>query len=216
MKEFYRSNLPHFQQPGQIYFVTWNLKDAIPSKVISDYSDLISETRINIEKAILINEPHTSIEKLKYEYHFYRKRMINAYEEILHRNENSSIDISTAGILEIIENAVSYWQNIKISNIALCVMPNHVHWVFKTYQFDQDGNQVWLQDILKSVKNFSARNINNHLGRSGILWHKESWDTTVRGNKHLHAVIEYIINNPVKAGLAKHWKDWKGTYIYFD
>ena len=24
-KEFHRNNLPHFQQPGQAYFVTWNL-----------------------------------------------------------------------------------------------------------------------------------------------------------------------------------------------
>jgi len=31
-KEFYRKHLPHFQQAGQVYFVTWCLKDAIPPK----------------------------------------------------------------------------------------------------------------------------------------------------------------------------------------
>ena len=31
-KEYYRRELPHFQQPGQSYFVTWNLKDAVPAK----------------------------------------------------------------------------------------------------------------------------------------------------------------------------------------
>jgi len=28
-KEFHRHYLPHFQQPGQAYFVTWSLKDAV-------------------------------------------------------------------------------------------------------------------------------------------------------------------------------------------
>jgi hypothetical protein len=28
-KEYPRNNLPHFQQPGQAYFLTWNLKDVI-------------------------------------------------------------------------------------------------------------------------------------------------------------------------------------------
>ncbi len=37
-KEFYKHILPHFQQPGQAYFVTWSLKDAIPAKALKRYS----------------------------------------------------------------------------------------------------------------------------------------------------------------------------------
>jgi hypothetical protein len=38
-KESYKHALPHFQQPGQAYFVTWNLKDAVPKKALKRYSD---------------------------------------------------------------------------------------------------------------------------------------------------------------------------------
>jgi len=37
-KESYRHILPHFQQPGQAYFVTWNLKDAVPPKALERYT----------------------------------------------------------------------------------------------------------------------------------------------------------------------------------
>ena len=37
-KEYYKHMLPHFQQPGQAYFVTWSLKDAIPAKAFKRYS----------------------------------------------------------------------------------------------------------------------------------------------------------------------------------
>jgi hypothetical protein len=37
-KESYRHILPHFQQPGQAYFITWNLKDAVPPKALKRYT----------------------------------------------------------------------------------------------------------------------------------------------------------------------------------
>jgi hypothetical protein len=37
-KEFYRQYLPHFQQPGQAYFITWSLKDAVPPKAFASYT----------------------------------------------------------------------------------------------------------------------------------------------------------------------------------
>ena len=37
-KESYRHMLPHFQQPGQSYFITWSLIDAVPPKALDDYT----------------------------------------------------------------------------------------------------------------------------------------------------------------------------------
>jgi len=38
-RESYHHLLPHFQQPGQAYFVTWSLIDAIPPKALSIYTN---------------------------------------------------------------------------------------------------------------------------------------------------------------------------------
>ena len=48
-KEFYRRTLPHFQQPGQIYFMTWNLKDAVPPKALARYTNKLNELKAQIE-----------------------------------------------------------------------------------------------------------------------------------------------------------------------
>jgi REP element-mobilizing transposase RayT len=71
---------------------------------------------------------------------------------------------------------------------------------------------VYLQDILHSVKRHSSNKINKAENRSGKLWQKESFDTTIRNEKHLFYAIKYTLNNPVKAGLASNWRDWQGTW----
>jgi putative transposase len=35
----------------------------------------------------------------------------------------------------------------------------------------------------------------------------------VRNKKEWYNIINYILQNPVKAGLAKQWQDWKFTYV---
>ena len=93
-------------------------------------------------------------------------------------------------------------------------MNNHVHWVFRLFDKNESGEPVYLQDILKSVKQFSAIQLNMNEGRTGTVWQKESWDTTIRDYKHLYRAVEYTINNPVEAGLVSDWKQWKGTILF--
>ena len=40
------------------------------------------------------------------------------------------------------------------------------------------------------------------------VWMREYWDRFIRDEKHLAAAIEYIHENPVKAGLCRHAVDW--------
>ena len=34
------------------------------------------------------------------------------------------------------------------------------------------------------------------------VWHREYWDRFIRDEQHFHQVVEYIHQNPVKAGLV--------------
>ncbi len=51
------------------------------------------------------------------------------------------------------------------------------------------------------------------LGRKGAFWQHESYDHVVRNENEFMRILEYIANNPVKAGLVKNWQDWAYTYI---
>lgn len=235
-KEAYRHILPHFQQPGQAYFVTWNIKDAVPPKALERYTQKLEMLSVEIfnlrKKSGVANSDSpklikhelefpapvhaTPIEKLKQEYYLIMKKYIKAYDDLLDVARNQEIDLSRSDNTKIVIQSLLFWEGKKLKNLAFSIMPNHVHWVFELFEKDQEGNPVYLQDILQSVKRFSANQLNKAENRQGTLWQKESFDTTIRDEKHLYYAVRYTLNNPVKAGSVSEWKNWKGTWASTD
>ena len=76
------------------------------------------------------------------------------------------------------------------------VMPNHVHWLV------QPLPKYELEDILQSVKRFSATQINRLIAQSGSLWQKENYDHLARDRAELIKIRKYIAENPAKAGIS--------------
>lgn len=245
-KEFYKHNLPHFQQPGQAYFITWSLKDALPKKALIRYTRKLEllKSQIAVMGAAVSEPPDfkkrgsesappaenrgsetatpkknrgsesatPELQRLKMEYYTLRKKYIKAYDDLLDAERNPQINLSKPELTKVIIETLKFWDGVKLENYAFCVMPNHVHWVFRVFEKDNNGKPVYLQDILYSVKRFTASRINVLENRKGELWQKESFDTTIRDEKHLYHAIEYTLNNPVSAGMVKEWKDWPGCW----
>ena len=86
--------------------------------------------------------------------------------------------------------------------LAWVVMPNHVHVVVRL----DEGSH--LDEIVKRWKGRSARGINAALGRTGRLWQPGFFDRYVRDEAHLHRVVAYVHENPVRAGLAESPEAW--------
>lgn len=232
--------LPHFQQPGQEYFITWSLLDAIPPKALESYTKQLHLIQSNIAYERKNSASEQTISKLKMEYTVVRQKYLKAYDDLLHlriprfstafsddsqrvsrfltafsddSQTNSPVDLTQPSNLEIVMEALHFWDGKRIENYAFCVMSNHVHWVLRLFEKDEKDEPVYLDDILQSIKRFSANKINKNEDRSGALWQKESFDTTIRNEKHLYNAVKYTINNPVEAGLVVNWRDWKGTYL---
>ena len=53
-KEAYRHRLPHFQQPGQAYFVTWCLKGSVPPKALASYTQRLEQLRNEISRLKIV------------------------------------------------------------------------------------------------------------------------------------------------------------------
>jgi REP element-mobilizing transposase RayT len=102
-------------------------------------------------------------------------------------------------------------------------MPNHVHLVFKigdeyvsriadsTARNGVSGYRV--TKILQDLKKYTAGESNKILSRSGQFWHNESYDHVIRNEEEHCNIVNYIVQNPVKAGLVDNYKKWKWTYI---
>ena len=105
-------------------------------------------------------------------------------------------------IAELVENALLHFDGTRYRLIGWVIMPNHVHALIET----RDGHSVG--GIVQSWKAFTARKANGILGRTGALWDRDYFDRYIRDDHHLAAVIRYIEQNPVKAGLAAAPEDW--------
>lgn len=213
-KEFYRKNLPHFQQPGQAYFVTWCLHDAVPAKALERYSLMLKNAKSEIEIANSNDLDEKTIVELKIKHNNIRKQYMKALDDLLHIQKEFSTDLSKDENRLVLIETLRFWEGKRLENYAFCIMPNHIHWVFRTFEKDENAKPVYLQEILQSVKRYSANKLNKIAGKIGTVWQSESYDTTVRDNIHLYNAIEYTCNNPVTAGLVKEWTDWKGTMLF--
>ena len=65
-----------------------------------------------------------------------------------------------------------------------------------------DG-QVSLPEILQAIKSTSSHRINKELGHRGTVWQQESFDRGLRQEEQLGDKIEYMLLNPVRAGLVR-------------
>ena len=79
---------------------------------------------------------------------------------------------------------------------AWVVMPNHVHLLITP--------QVEVTALLRRLKGASARESNKFLGQTGrTFWQNESYDRLVRSAEEFQRIENYILQNPVRAGLAR-------------
>src|ERR1700728_2047809 len=88
------------------------------------------------------------------------------------------------------------------------VMPDHVHMIF-TPLVDYERMEVFsLAKIMDAIKGASAHKVNKIQGREGRLWQPESFDHVLRSSESLDAKVEYLLDNPVRRGLARHWRGY--------
>ena len=96
-------------------------------------------------------------------------------------------------------------------------MPDHVHMIFTPLVNEQAGEIFSLAGIMDAVKGASAHKVNKMLGRKGQVWQTESFDHVLRSSENLDAKIGYLLENPVRAGLAREWTDypwiWKKPFV---
>lgn len=170
-----RGYLPHYDKPGLAQAVTFRLADSLPQ-----------EKRREWEHLLQIAEDGE------------RLRQIEAY---LDRGAGSCV-LREPACAEVVQNALLHFDGERYQLIAWCVMPNHVHVLFQSFNGHPIGR------VIHSWKTFTAREINKLLGQSGPLWQDDYFDTFMRDDEHQAAVAVYIERNAVSANLVERANDW--------
>ncbi len=94
---------------------------------------------------------------------------------------------------------------------AAVVMPDHVH-LLLTPNTDDEGNTYSLREIMSGIKGASAHAVNQALGRKGRVWQSESFDRLLRSDESARSKADYILDNPVRGGLAAQAADYPWSW----
>lgn len=188
-----RGYLPHFEQKGSTYFVTFRLADSLPKEVLLKYREELANRMRTIPKNSggEKDADETSALRIKTEY----EEKIQKYLD----NGVGKCSMNNSEVAEVVENSLKHFNGVRYSLYAWCVMPNHVHVLLRP--FDQEK----LDTIVHSWKSYSSKQANKVLGLKGRFWQPEYYDHLIRSDKEFNNTMDYILNNPIAAGL----KDWK-------
>ncbi len=170
---WHRTHLPHFEADETPQHITFRLADSLPA-------ELIERWRQELER---IPAEQRSAEM--------RKR----YESCLDQGHGRCV-LRDPQIAEMVANALRYFDGTKYHLHEWVVMPNHVHALITP----RYGNS--LSSIVHSWKSFTAKAGNRILGTEGAFWQEDYFDRVVRDARHWDAVVAYVRENPVKAGLS--------------
>lgn len=180
-----KNRLPHWQQSGAVYFVTFRLADSIPEGLRSEWA---------AQREIWLRlHPEPWIAETEREYH---ERFSSAIERWLDAGYGSCL-LRRSDCVEIMAGTLRYFDGERLVLIASVVMPNHIHALFV------QSPEYPLEKLIQSWKTFTARQINLLLGRSGSLWQRDYFDRLVRDEKHFANCVRYVRRNPERAGLTK-------------
>ncbi|MGJ8642023.1 MAG: REP-associated tyrosine transposase [Luteolibacter sp.] len=178
-----RNRLPHWEQEGSTYFVTYRLADSIPR----EFTDKWNKER----ESWMLDHPYPWDEATEAEYHRVFSSEIDRLMDLGH----GSCVLRSTEIRAILAASYTKFEGERYVIHSWVVMPNHVH-LLVTIASDQS-----LESLVGSWKKFTARTINKSSERKGKLWQKDYFDRIIRDWTHFSRVANYIRKNPAKANL---------------
>jgi len=100
-------------------------------------------------------------------------------------------------------------QTERINLLAAVVMPDHLHFVAQL----RIGT---LASLMQSLKGYTGWQINHVLKRHGPVWQSAYHDRALRREETLGTLIDYCLENPVRAGLVVDFRKYPFSYGFFD
>ncbi|MFN9409677.1 MAG: (E)-4-hydroxy-3-methylbut-2-enyl-diphosphate synthase [Akkermansiaceae bacterium] len=193
--------LPHWKIDSGTYAVSFRQADSLPTVVLNRYRearDLILEkieilTKLDSSRSQLDDLSSLREELNHLETSIIEPALNQGYGSCLFNNNQNA---------ELVANALKHFDGTRYDLLAWCIMPNHVHVILKLAKGEE------LDKILHSWKSFTSHEINKLNGTSGSIWQKESYDHLIRDGKDFRNQIDYVLNNPTKAGFS-NWQ-WTG------
>ena len=189
-----RGYVPHWESEGATYFVTFRLADSLPQSVLAQ---IASERAAMVRTARQLARD-LSPDELKKLHNLSTQRI----EQYLDKGAGAC-HLNNPTIARVVAEALRHFDGTRYRNFAWCVMPNHVHALFGVMP------GFSLASVMHSWKSFTAKEANRILKARGDFWQREYYDHLIRNQAEFERAVQYIAENPVKAGL----RNWPWVWV---
>ncbi len=176
-----RRSLPHWEQPGGVYFVTFRTADSIAKELIDDYHE--KHDRLVGAYERLAPDKRVDIER----------EVVRLYCRTMDRSLDAGAGaclFSRATETGLMSSALTHFDGERYDLFAWSVMPNHVHVVMRCLE----GHPM--SKVLHSWKSFTATKLNRIHETKGEFWQKEYFDHLIRSQHDLTRLCNYVHCNP--------------------
>jgi putative transposase len=210
-----RGYIPHIESHLLTQHVCYHLADSLPTHVIQGMLSELKATPPSLRSTEM-------------------EQRVMAYLDAGH----GSCVLREPELALLVQDAFILFHGVRYTLYAWCVMPNHVHVLFKPLE-------GWtMSRIIATWKSYTGRRISEWRQRAGLataptglprlsplsggpgfvempggptkedvpngprVWQREYFDRYIRDDAHFANALRYIHANPVKAGIAASPEDW--------
>lgn len=185
---FTRRNLPHWEVESGRYFVTVRCADSLPSVAIARLQEM--------------HETVSGIEPRSEAFAEMQRRYFFSLEKYLDRGAGSC-PLSNPHCAQLVVDELRSLAEWEIAVPHFSIMSNHWHALFVF----PPGTPHTLTAVMKRIKGRTGKSIRSILYGRGAIWQREWFDRWIRDDAEWTKCVDYIRNNPVKAGLASIWHE---------
>jgi REP element-mobilizing transposase RayT len=235
-KREYRRRLPHIQPPGATFFITFRLAGSIPQKVWKELKERLEQIYFELSE----ESPDGNLSALERERLWFQEyedllhnsqngprwladeRIAALVVEALQHFQGDRYRMDAFCVMSNHVHLVL--MPYPITEAGKAALLNHqmvedrernLGYLVK----DETGKRQFVElrfyslaSIMHSIKRHSGLEANKLLGRKGAFWQDESYDHYIRDHEEWARTVNYVLKNPVKAGLVNEWQEWPWSW----
>jgi putative transposase len=105
--------------------------------------------------------------------------------------------------------------------IAVCLLPDHIHTLWKLPDGDSNYSMRWnmikgcfTRCYQKQIGSDEKINPSRVKRREAAIWHRRFWEHTIDSEEDFENHLDYIHFNPIKHGYVKQASDWEWSSFH--
>lgn len=181
---------PHFESQHHVQYICLHLADSLPRLVIARMADELKGLPAALRDAG-------------------KEQRVQAWLDAGH----GDCSLGERVVAAMAQESLLHFAGGRYHLHAWCIMPNHAHILM------QPANGWTMSASMASWRKYTGLRISRWRQQQrglppGPVWQREYFDRCIRDEGHYRTVVDYIHQDPVKAGLVETAEDWEWSSAF--